>query len=133
MSSALLKPKVGEPCNGCGICCRITICIHGTYWLGLGKFGERAAGPCPASTLQDSRFQCGLVLFPKKYINLPFEASKLREAVKILVGAGRGCDSVGYFPTEEEEGKLHGLNGATKNDQVVMQKLRGAIKLLYNK
>ena len=132
MSIDLTKPNIGEPCNGCGICCRITICMHGTYWLGFGQYGDKAPGPCPASILQDNRFQCGLVLFPKKYIKLPLPAEKIREAMKVLIGSGRGCDSVGYYATPEMDKELDDLNAKTINEPGQLLKLQAAIKLIYN-
>ncbi len=31
------KPKIGEPCNGCGICCRTRVCYNGAYIQRLVK------------------------------------------------------------------------------------------------
>ena len=43
------KPKIGEKCNGCGICCRNQVCMNGAYVLKLvDTLGETVKRPCPA-------------------------------------------------------------------------------------
>ena len=93
----LPKPLIGEPCNGCGLCCQTVICAAGSITLGLVKaYGERAPGPCPALVDKgDGSFACGMVERPKDYAPGKGGAHELRAAISIMVGAGMGCDDVG--------------------------------------
>ncbi len=94
------KPEVGSPCNGCGVCCQSTVCSVGSKVLGLvDTYGERAAGPCPALRPDnDGGYGCGLVMRPKDFIASPRGVTPLRDAVKLLIGAGAGCDEAGDEP-----------------------------------
>lgn len=98
--SSLPKPPIGDPCNGCGLCCRMRVCSMGSFALGLvERFGDRTDGPCPALTEQDGRFVCGLVARPKDWLpSHPKSVTALREAAKVLLGAGVGCDEAGDEP-----------------------------------
>lgn len=100
-SVALDKPRHGEPCNGCGVCCIAQVCD-----LGL-ELGDEIN--CKALIQNPDRtFSCGLVVNP--YHFLPedelvvwkFIDSKdgsgagerrLKELNAEFLGAGRGCDS----------------------------------------
>lgn len=95
---SLNHPGIGNPCNGCGLCCKAVVCSTGSFTLGLVKeFGERAEGPCPAlKSMDDGSLACGLVLRPKDYQSGP--AHDLRKAVKVLIGSGLGCDE--YDPND---------------------------------
>jgi hypothetical protein len=57
--------------------------------LGEGVF-KRKMGPCPALALEEGStppaYACGLVVDPA----IPRE---MREAAKLLIGAGQGCDA----------------------------------------
>jgi len=90
----LEKPPIGDPCNGCGLCCRAQICAAGSFTMGLvDRYGERADGPCPALVEQEGGgFACGMVLRPRDYALGRAGAHDLREAVKMMIGAGAGCD-----------------------------------------
>lgn len=70
------------------------------------NLGDIAPGPCPALTLQDGKYLCGLVLFPKKWFKSTHSADVLRQAVAIRISSGTGCDSVGENPTSEQEAAL---------------------------
>lgn len=95
----LHKPPIGAPCNGCGLCCQAQVCGTGSFALGLvGKYGERAPGPCPALKNDGDKFVCGLVLRPKDFIESQRGVMPLREAVMLLIGAGAGCDEAGDEP-----------------------------------
>lgn len=104
----LEKPNIGEPCNGCGLCCQITICSAGSYALSLVEsWGERAAGPCPALTKTKNGLECGLVLRPKDWLpNHRRGVTPLRDAMMLCVGAGLGCDDAGDEPDEIAQPKL---------------------------
>ena len=71
-----MKPKHGEPCTRCGICCIASLCP-----LAEHIFGKRP-GPCPALFFDDKGSCCGLVETPGE--------SGL--AAKHLIGSGNGCD-----------------------------------------
>jgi hypothetical protein len=70
-----LKPAYGSPCNRCGECCKRYPCP-----VGQALFRQKT-GPCPA--LQPSG-ECGLMLV---------EDERLREAARVIIGAGTGCDA----------------------------------------
>ena len=84
--TALRKPRLGSPCNGCGLCCAAQIC-------GIGEqYFPGALAPCPALTLTDGRFQCGLVLHPSKLFALRFDADEiLTPMFAKAIGSGQGC------------------------------------------
>lgn len=104
------KPAIGEPCNGCGLCCRIRVCGAGSHALGLvERYGERVDGPCPALMPDGNGWACGLVKRPKDYIDSPRGVTMLRDAVKILIGAGAGCDEADDEPDETAAPKLRKL------------------------
>jgi hypothetical protein len=105
----LTKPPIGDPCNGCGLCCRIRVCSIGSFAMALvDRFGDRVDGPCPALTAQDDgALVCGIVLRPKDFLR--GAAHELREAVKLTIGAGAGCDEAGDEPDETADPKLEAL------------------------
>jgi hypothetical protein len=80
-----------SPCNGCGVCCMVTLCPLGQHIFGF------ELGRCPALTKRDdATYVCGLVLDPAKYA--PTRAvtkgvAALRRAALLLIGSGDGCDA----------------------------------------
>lgn len=105
----MIKPKIGEPCNGCGVCCQTQVCRNGAFVLGLVKnIGDTVRGECPAIVKKhDGTIACGIVLYPVKYLG----KSKYRPEVQskyfaFLIGSGNGCDELGDEPTVGEEIKL---------------------------
>lgn len=82
--AAANKPPHGKPCNLCGICCMATLCPLGEHIFG------RKIGPCPALTPEGEStpqaYFCGLTVNP----DIPEE---MKEAAKLLIGAGQGCDA----------------------------------------
>ena len=81
--SVLAKPLYGQPCNGCGVCCKDQRCP-----LGARVFGPGA--DCPALT----EAGCGLVLEPVRYApDADRSEMRLRESATMLIGAGMGCDA----------------------------------------
>lgn len=111
----LNKPPIGEPCNCCGLCCRLTVCGTGSYALGLvDRLGDRAVGPCPVLQVKDDgRQTCGLIERPRDY--LPYASGgvhDLRRAVGILIGAGAGCDEIGDESPETADSKLKAIQDA---------------------
>lgn len=130
----LNKPKIGQPCNGCGICCRLQVCRNGAYILGLVKeLGDTVPGPCPALWKNtDGSFSCGIVKQPKRFIR----GSKYRDEVlgrefSILIGSGIGCDEIGYDEDPEEARKLDELYESTIADSEKMQRMEKAMKIIH--
>jgi hypothetical protein len=81
------KPKHGAPCNRCGLCCRATLCQ-----LAQCIFARPAyPGPCPALRKQGDNYHCDIVANPRAYSEGP--ADKLRDAARIIIGAGAGCEA----------------------------------------
>jgi hypothetical protein len=78
------KPAVGEPCNGCGLCCAAEPCPLGMV------IGRRRQGACPALRWDPagSRYRCGLLADATR-------AGPLRaRIVSRWIAAGKGCDSL---------------------------------------
>lgn len=108
----LKKPPIGEPCNACGLCCRVRVCSAGSFSLGLvEQYGDRADGPCPALIEDgDGRQVCGMVLRPRDYApSGRGGAHDLRKAVTVLIGAGAGCDEAGEPPEPNADARLREL------------------------
>lgn len=94
------KPALGEPCNGCGICC-----LQNTCPLGRLRF-LRAAGPCPALQWQaeNHSYRCGLLATPTGFFPaLPkvFQAAVPR-LISRWIAAGHGCDCTTVVLTDED-------------------------------
>lgn len=83
------KPAVGEPCNGCGVCCALETCPAGRL-----RF-LRASGPCPALewSATANRYHCGLLIQPGCYLWVPsaLEGFASRRLAR-WIAAGQGCD-----------------------------------------
>ena len=47
------KPALGQPCNGCGVCCLAEPCPLGVL------LSRRTTGSCVAVNWQGSRYVCG--------------------------------------------------------------------------
>jgi len=78
------KPAVGEPCNGCGLCCAAEPCPLGMV-TSLQRHGACAALRWDA---QGSRYRCGLLADATR-------AGPLRaRIVARWIAAGNGCDSL---------------------------------------
>lgn len=126
------KPAIGEPCNGCGLCCQVQVCATGSYALGLvSDWGERAPGPCPALAQKDDRWVCGVVERPKDWLGYnPRGVTVIREAFKLAIGTGAGCDEAGDEPDDTAGPKLadmqrrwlarHGREGLRKALETIL-------------
>lgn len=77
----LQPPAFGEPCNGCGQCCREELCE-----FGIGAFGDIHA-PCPALRERGGRTFCGVIEEAEK-MDTAFAAH-----LKWRLGIGCGCDA----------------------------------------
>lgn len=101
-AAAPAKPAVGEPCNGCGVCCAVGPCPVGLFAL------RQFRGACRALLWQaeQSRYVCGMVVRPSDYLRwLPvrLDAGAGRLAAR-SIAAGLGCDAdieVTSAPTEQ--------------------------------
>lgn len=88
-SAEPVRPRFGEPCNGCGHCCIVQPCAIARYHLDCGP-----GGPCPALTLDDGRYRCGMVLKPSRYMKLPVDAAveaAFTDMFASELGIGLGC------------------------------------------
>ena len=74
----LTKPKFGERCNGCGLCCTLQPCA-----IAVAVFGEHP-GPCVALEHEDGRTFCGVLR------KAPYE---IQPAIAFTLAIGAGCDS----------------------------------------
>ena len=128
------KPKIGEPCNGCGICCKIQVCMNGAFVQGLVReLGETVKGECPALVKNnDNTYSCGVIINPNKYIkHSKYPASVLSKNFAQLVGAGTGCDELGDNPTIDEEEKLDKVIEVIHNDPEWLRKSKIALKVIH--
>lgn len=99
----LPKPRLGQPCNGCGYCCTVEPCMLASTYLNC------TSGPCVALEHNDGRSSCGLVRNPLGYL---YQAANPDSTVSVLdpspdleagyhlsvkiaaaLGVGQGCDS----------------------------------------
>lgn len=135
-STTLKKPKIGEPCNGCGLCCRLTVCHTGAYMMNLVDYwGEyRVYGQCPALTPRaDGSFACGLLINPKKWVKSKnYKAEVISKHVAICISSGTGCDEIGTndMITPEEDSKLTKIiNDLTQNHEWV-KKITNSVNIL---
>ena len=85
---ALEKPKFGEVCNGCGMCCLHEACQLSVEYL------KSSVAPCVALEHDGQRFRCGLLTDPSKYLGLKFDGNaELVPLIAEALGAGKGCDA----------------------------------------
>lgn len=104
----VVKPKFGQPCNGCGACCALELCALAE------QFFAGAAAPCPALEVDGDRFRCGLVLHPSRYVPgeqlTPDRARLLDDLVgpriAYYLGVGKGCGM-----TDNHDAEIARLNG----------------------
>ena len=82
-ADAPLKPRLGEACNGCGVCCLAEPCPVGML------VSLRRRGACRALRWDDAgrRYRCGL-MGP-----VAAQTSVWRRVARRLIAAGDGCDS----------------------------------------
>ena len=83
------KPRHGQPCNDCGLCCVATLCE-----LGRALFNQ-SAGPCPALRFDGlKRSTCNVVRHPEDYCERgKIMPDTMSRAAALLVRAGQGCDA----------------------------------------
>ena len=85
------KPKTGQPCNGCGVCCAVEPCPVAMLFL------LQRRGRCHALQWQaaDGRYACGMVVAPGDYLRwLPIRMKPWASRwFARRIAAGLGCDS----------------------------------------
>jgi hypothetical protein len=85
------KPALGQPCNGCGVCCASEPCPAGML------VSRRRRGACNALQWQDAGrlYRCGLIATPAAFLPRPLRwaAPALAAWARRAIGASRGCDS----------------------------------------
>jgi len=127
------KPKIGEPCNGCGICCMNQTCQNGSYVLRLVKnIGDYHKGRCPA--LVDNKngtFSCGIILNPKRYIKRNYPEHILKKYFKILIGSENGCDELLENDTKQEEENLYNIILNLKNNPEWLELVKKAVRIIH--
>jgi hypothetical protein len=95
---APLKPAVGQPCNGCGVCCLSESCPLGVALTG------RHRGACAALrwSASSSTYLCGALTEPRAVLaqRLPALVQPLLPALTLTlkrfaprwISSGSGCD-----------------------------------------
>lgn len=73
------KPRHGEPCNGCGLCCAAEVCEIGQMAF------PGASAPCPGMLFDEGRFHCKLVLTE--------QMAGMEPLIARALGIGKGCDA----------------------------------------
>jgi hypothetical protein len=84
------KPPQGDPCNACGLCCRMELCA-----IGRIVYGD-IPGPCPAIAITPKGSECGMVLHPGQFAPEAVRrhgTAKVRASAKELLAIGLGCDA----------------------------------------
>lgn len=89
VAAFLPKPFYGDPCNSCGLCCFLSQCPISEL-----AFGRRRV--CPAiEPMEGGGYGCGVMRDPGRYIQAPGHSPEaVGEAVRMVLGAGAGCDAV---------------------------------------
>lgn len=98
MRPAAPKPRFGDPCNGCGVCCIAVPCVLARDLVGAVE------GPCPALEHDGARYWCGLLRAPHKYViglsEKPWADDILIRTIETSGAFGRGCDSADPDPRD---------------------------------
>ena len=93
------KPQLGEPCNGCGLCCLVAPCPLGML------LSRRRHGACAALRWDGgaAQYRCGALTQPGEVLRAalphalrffaPMLTGLLARASRRWIAAGQGCDS----------------------------------------
>lgn len=79
----LRPPAFGQPCNGCGWCCKLSLCEPARVLL-----GSDANAPCPMLVDDGKRYWCGLVIMEDKHPH-----ARANPLIQIGLGIGKGCQA----------------------------------------
>lgn len=89
-AAAPQKPRTGDACNGCGVCCALETCPVGRVVF------FRKKGPCPALAWETgrTRYVCRLVGQPRHHMRwLPRAwCDAAGGLIARAIAAGQGCD-----------------------------------------
>lgn len=80
----LPKPVYGEPCNGCGVCCRTNLCL-----VALGVGISRKITNCPLQKIEGGRVRCGAFDLEAAFLK---DNPHKHSIVGDILGSGGGCD-----------------------------------------
>lgn len=82
------KPREGDACNGCGVCCAAEPCPVGMV------LSRRRRGPCVALVWVDDerRYRCGMVSAPERHVGMRWATPLVAMVARRMIAAGRGCD-----------------------------------------
>lgn len=83
------KPALGEPCNGCGLCCLAEPCPVGML------LSRRRRGRCIALRWDEAqrRYRCGALAWRAKGSLARLLERPLHAWMARMIAAGRGCDA----------------------------------------
>ncbi|WP_423600845.1 hypothetical protein [Roseateles sp. MS654] len=89
------KPALGEPCNGCGLCCLAEPCPLGML------VSLKREGACRALQWsdEDRQYRCGMLMHPTRHLGLPrlrpdgLINRLIRRYARRMIAAGIGCDA----------------------------------------
>lgn len=112
------KPAVGDPCNGCGLCCLSEPCPIGVLVT------RRTTGACAALEWSATavRYECGMLTHPTRHLGLQRLAPSsllnrlLRRWSARMIAAGIGCDAeldVTTAPTPSAPSSASSASGST--------------------
>ena len=75
-----VKAKKDTPCNGCGLCCHMSICKIGQHF-----FGKDKPAPCPGIIYEDGKVRCGVVMAERELLGT--------DDFGKMLGIDKGCCS----------------------------------------
>lgn len=85
------KPALGQPCNGCGLCCLAEPCPVGMV------ISRKRTGACEALRWQAdaAQYRCGLLTDTAEVLGprWTWAAPLLRRLARRWISAGSGCDA----------------------------------------
>lgn len=85
------KPALGEPCNGCGVCCLLEPCPLGQV------ISRKRSGACDALrwSKTESLYRCGVLTDAPGVLGTRWRwaAPLLRRLARRWIAAGEGCDA----------------------------------------
>lgn len=80
------KPRRGEPCNNCGLCCRVDTCQVSRQLL------QSEQTPCIALEMHDGKFMCGMLRRPEHYLPNGKVTPEDLHFILYWVHPGFGCE-----------------------------------------